>query len=220
MSLLEPAFTAWGVDTSWLELIAVVLGFICVVLNVLENHWGWPFAIVSSLLFTWLFAHSKLYGDAGVQIFFALASAWGWWQWLAGTRVRAGPLRTSGSPAAQRLTIAKLGWRRSSVVALIWLALWPLLGALLHAVTDSDVPYFDAFPTAGSVIGQILLGRKYVENWLVWLLVNVSSVGLLSYKSLYLSAGLYLVFVGVGYIGWRRWRAKLNALVQGGISNR
>lgn len=228
--LLEPAFIAWGIATSWLELIAVVLGFICVVLNVLEIHWGWPFAIVSSLLFTWLFAHNKLYGDAGVQIFFALASAWGWWQWLAGTRstvrgssarrqrdstslVNAASIEDDASLVHKRgaLRIASLGKRRSVLVIALWLALWPLIGLLLHRVTDSDVPYFDAFPTAGSVIGQVLLGRKFLENWLVWLLVNVSSVALLNYKALYLSAGLYLVFVVVGYIGWRRWQSKLRS---------
>ena len=226
MLLLEPAFTAWGVATSWLELIAVVLGFICVVLNVLENHWGWPFAIVSSLLFTWLFAHNKLYGDAGVQIFFVLASAWGWWQWLAGTRsVRNGSTLSSQakhpSIAASRgpLLIASLGLQQRLFVIALWLVLWPLIGLLLDSVTDSDVPYFDAFPTAGSVIGQVLLGRKFLENWLVWLLVNVSSVALLNYKALNLSAGLYLVFVVVGYVGWRRWQAKLRPARPSGVTN-
>ena len=222
MSLLDPAFTAWGVATSWLELIAVILGFICVVLNVLENHWGWPFAIVSSVLFAWLFAFNKLYGDAGVQIFFAVASAWGWWQWLLGTRkaqsiVIAAEIAAAepAMPATRRLTIAALGWPKSGLIVLAWLIIWPLIGLLLDTVTDSDVPYYDAFPTAGSIIGQILLGRKYLENWLVWLVVNLASVALLYYKVLYLSAGLYLVFLVVGYVGLLRWRAKLQAIGRG-----
>lgn len=225
MSLLDPAFTAWGVATSWLELIAVLLGFVCVVLNVLENHWGWPFAIVSCALFTWLFVNSRLYGDAGVQVFFVCASIWGWRQWLAGTRktvAGAGPAgagsaadnhvvrdpRLAVDPPA-RLSITALGWPRNAYVVLTWLALWPLIGVLLDTVTDSDVPYFDAFPTAGSVIGQYLLGRKYLENWAVWLLVNLASIALLGYKALYLSAALYAVFVVVAMIGWWRWRLQL-----------
>ncbi len=200
--LFVPAFTLWGASTSWLELVAVTLAFICVAFNVLENPLGWPFAVVSCLLYMWLFSHHKLYGDAGVQVFFALAALWAWWEWMFGhRRTKAGTLDT--------LRIARLRSGGRIRVVLAWLILWPAIGYLLMRVTDSDVPYFDAFPTAGSVIGQILLGRKFLENWLVWLVVNLASVALLSYKSLYLSAALYVVFIAMAYLGWRRWRQQI-----------
>jgi nicotinamide mononucleotide transporter len=203
--LFESAFTLWGASTSWLELIAVTLAFICVAFNVLENPLGWPFAVVSCLLYMGLFSHHKLYGDAGVQVFFALAALWAWWEWMFGhRRTQAGTLAT--------LRIARLRSGGRIRVVLAWLILWPAIGYLLMRVTDSDVPYFDAFPTAGSVIGQILLGRKFLENWLVWLVVNLASVALLSYKSLYLSAALYVVFIAMAYLGWRRWRLQIPAV--------
>ena len=88
----------------------------------------------------------------------------------------------------------QIGW-----VAGLTLAAWPLLGLVLQRYTDSDVPYLDALPTAGSVAGQFLLGRKLVENWLVWLAVNVFSVGLFAIKGLWLTALLYAaVRVAVG----------------------
>ncbi len=196
--LLEPAFTAWGAQTSWLELIAVTLAFVCVAFNVLENPIGWPFAVASCVLYTWLFGQHKLYGDAGVQMFFALAALWAWWQWVYGHR-------RSGEGSLATLQISKLSPKGRLRVVLAWLVLWPAIGFLLTRVTDSDVPFFDAFPTAGSVIGQILLGRKFLENWLVWIVVNIASIALLGYKALYLSAVLYAVFIAMALIGWKRW---------------
>jgi nicotinamide mononucleotide transporter len=81
---------------------------------------------------------------------------------------------------------------------------------LLH-LSDSDVAYADAFATGGSVVGQILLGRKFVENWLVWFVVNVFSTGLFAYKALWLTAILYVVFTGLAWFGWVRWSRQLPA---------
>ena len=89
------------------------------------------------------------------------------------------------------------------------MAAWPLLGALLSRATDSDVPYLDALPTVASITGQILLARKRLETWPVWLAVNLFSVGLFAYKALWLTAVLYAVFALLSVWGWRAWRAQL-----------
>jgi nicotinamide mononucleotide transporter len=91
------------------------------------------------------------------------------------------------------------------------LAAWPLLGALLHRATDSDVPYLDALPTVASVTGQLLLGRKLVENWAVWVGVNLFSIGLFAYKGLWLTVLLYAVFTVLAVVGWRAWREMTDA---------
>mgnify|MGYP003487517476 CR=1 FL=1 len=94
---------------------------------------------------------------------------------------------------------------------LLALAAWPLLGLLLDHATDSDVPYFDALPTAGSVAGQWLLGRQYVENWPVWIAVNVVSIGLFSIKGLWLTVVLYALFAVLALLGWREWQRRAAA---------
>ena len=96
-----------------------------------------------------------------------------------------------------------------SVLALT--LLWPGIAAVLMRYTDSDVAWWDALPTALSLIGQVLLGRKYIENWLVWLVVNVFSVGLFAYKGLWLTCLLYLIFIGMSAMGWRTWQKRLAA---------
>jgi nicotinamide mononucleotide transporter len=196
--MLEVAFSLFGAGVTWLEVIAFALALGCVILNVLEIHWAWPLAIAASLLYAWLFFASRLYGDVAVQGFFVLSSVWGWYQWLFGRR-------SVPSGAAKPLRIARLGARRILMVAACWLAAWPLFGLLLARFTDTDVPYFNAFPTVGSFIGQVLLALKFVETWPVWLIVNAVSVILYATKSLWLTVALYVIFGALAVAGWRRW---------------
>lgn len=218
--MLEPAFVLWGAPVTWLEIAAFALAVGCVVLSVLEIHWGWGLTILSSLLYGWLFLDSRLYGESGLQLFFVAVAVWGWWQWLHGRRRGAGASATgragaqagdgavsAGAPPPRRagLSIARLDARGRWLTLAAWALGWPLLALLLGRFTDSDVPWLDAFPTVGSVIGQVLLGRKLLENWPVWVLVNLASVGLFAFKGLWLTAILYAVFVVLAVMGWLRW---------------
>jgi nicotinamide mononucleotide transporter len=191
---LAPAFTLWGSPATWLELLAFVLALAMVACNLRVNPAGWPLAIASSLLYALLFADSRLYGEAGLQLFFIAIAGWGWWQWLRGRGDDGQALRVHRMTTTQR-------WRAGAAT----LAAWPLLALLLARGTDSDVPWLDALPTVASVTGQLLLGRKLVETWPVWLAVNVFSVGLFAYKGLWLTALLYALFAVLSVVGWRAW---------------
>lgn len=193
-ALNSPAFVFGSVSASWAELCGAVLGVWMVVCNWRVNPLAWPLAIASSLLYWLVFWEAKLYGDASLQVFFAVVALWGWWQWLRGTQADGQALRVRSLAGHQR-------W-----FALLSLAaLWPAVGWFLDHHTDTDVPYWDAFPTAGSLLGQYLLGRKYVENWPTWVAVNVIGVGLFAYKGLWLTVGLYAVFTAMALAGWRTW---------------
>ena len=189
-----PAFTLWGTAVSLLEVVAFVLAIVMVVLNMRVNALAWPLAIISSLLYFALFWNSRLYGDASLQVFFALVALWGWWQWLRGRAADGAALQVRALPVRGR-------WALLLALALAW----PATGLFLKTFTDTDVPWWDAFPTAASVIGQWLLGRKYVENWPAWVVVNVVSVGLFAYKGLWLTTVLYSLFVAMSFMGWRAW---------------
>lgn len=193
--LFAPAFTLWAAPFTWLELVAFVLAIAMVVFNMRVNPLGWPLAIVSSALYFFLFWNSRLYGDASLQVFFIVIAFWGWWQWLRGTTDDGNALRVRELGPRQR-------WQLLAALAVAW----PATGLFLKTWTDTDVPWWDAFPTAASVIGQWLLGRKYVENWLAWIVVNVVSVALFAYKGLWLTVILYSVFIVMSVFGWRAWR--------------
>ena len=192
--LFAAAFTLWGSPVTWLEIVAFVLAIWMVVANIRVNPIAWPLAIVSSLLYLALFGGSKLYGEAALQLVFIVVAGWGWWQWLRGTAA-------DGSALKVRTLTARGRWLMLGVFAIVW----PVVGLFLKRHTNTDVPWWDAFPTAGSLIGQWLLGRKYVENWPTWIVVNVVSVGLFVYKGLWLTTLLYGVFIVMSFIGWRAW---------------
>ncbi len=198
--LLAPAFSLWDSPVTWLEAAAIVVALAMVAANMRVHPVAWPLAILSSLMYALLFADAKLYGEAGLQFVFIAVALWGWWQWLRGR-----------SADGQSLRVQTLAPRLRWAAAAATLAAWPLLGLLLDRATDSDVPYLDALPTVGSVAGQLLLARKYIENWAVWAVVNVLSVGLFAYKALWLTAALYALFAVLSLLGWRAWRLRLQA---------
>lgn len=196
--LLAEAFTPWGSPVTWLEVVAFVLSLAMVAANMRVNPVGWPLAIAASALYGVLFAHSRLYGEAWLQVFFIVVAFWGWWQWLRGRGVDGGALQ-----------VHRLSRRGAAVAGAATLAAWPVVGWLLARTTDSDVPMLDALATVGSVTGQLLLGRKVLENWLVWFAVNVFSVGLFALKGLWLTVLLYTLFALLSVAGWRAWQRRL-----------
>ena len=196
--LLAPAFRLAGSDFTWLEIVAVVLSLAMVGCNLRINPLGWPLAIAASALYGLLFVHSKLYGEAALQLVFITFGAWGWWQWLRGTTAE-----------GDRLPVRSLSHRQRWLALALTAAGWPLLGALLDYATDSELPYLDALPTVGSLVGQYLLARKWLDNWAVWLAVNVFSVVLFASKGLWLTVALYAVFAVLSVVGWRAWAKRL-----------
>jgi nicotinamide mononucleotide transporter len=180
------------------EIAGFVLGLAMVVCNIRALHWGWPLAMSSSLLYFFVFKDSLLYGEAGLQLVFAGISIWGWWQWLRKTD------NAQPAVAIQRLSVQ--GW---FLVMAASATLWPTLALLLQSFTDSDVAWWDALPTALSLMGQVLLGQKYIENWLVWVAVNAISVALFAHKGLWLTCVLYALFTALSLWGWRTWRQSL-----------
>ncbi|MEK8029861.1 nicotinamide riboside transporter PnuC [Ideonella sp. DXS29W] len=192
--LMAEAFTLWGSPTTWLEVVAFVLSLWMVGCNMRVHSLGWPLAMISSLLYALLFAQSKLFGEASLQLFFVAVSAWGWWQWLKGRGDDGGALK-----------VHRLSRRQQILTAAGTLAAWPLLGLALARFTSSDVPYFDALPTVASITGQVLLGRKLIDNWPVWLAVNLVSIALFAHKALWLTVVLYAIFAVLSVAGWRTW---------------
>jgi nicotinamide mononucleotide transporter len=197
--LMAPAFTALGSPVSWAEILGFALSLWMVACNMRVHALAWPLAIAASLLYVLLFWNGKLYGEAGLQLMFAALALWGWWQWLRGK-----------GADGRALQVRRLRPQGCLIAVLITLLAWPVLGLFLAHQTDSPVPYFDAFPTVASLTGQWLLARKYQENWLVWIIVNVVSVALFAFKGYWLTVVLYAVFVPLSVLGWRAWARQLS----------
>jgi nicotinamide mononucleotide transporter len=184
-----------GFSTTPLELVSFILSLITVALNIRQIHWAWLFSILSSALYAMVFFGVRLYGDMGLQFVFVLVSIWGWSQWLRGAS-------DGGELAVTRMNSVERRW-----ATLMCILMFAILYLFLKFCTDTDVPAADGLLTAGSLLGQALLSRKKIENWTVWIIVDVLYVALYLYKDLMLTAILYAVFVVMAIHGARVWRA-------------
>lgn len=182
--------------TTPLELIGFALSVATVLLNIRRVHWAWLFGIVSSAVYGAVFFRARLYGDAGLQAVFIATSVWGWYAWLRGSGKDGAPLVVG--------RLDRAGWVWSLVG---WAIGFALLSVFLRRYTDTDVPHWDGFLTAGSLLGTVLTARKKIESWLAWIAVDVIYVGLYVVKNLHLTAILYAVFVVMAAFGLRAWRA-------------
>ncbi|MEB0139203.1 MULTISPECIES: nicotinamide riboside transporter PnuC [unclassified Undibacterium] len=181
----------FGLSTSLLELLSFFLALVTVAFNIRQIHWAWLFSIISSALYAWVFFAARLYGDMGLQAVFIAVSLWGWVSWRRGV--------------AERIAVTRLALGARWLALLSWGLAFFVLARFLAAYTDTDVPHVDGFLTAGSLLGQVLLSRKKIENWQVWIVVDVLYVGLYIYKNLLLTAVLYAIFVILAVVGWRSW---------------
>lgn len=176
-----------------LELAANGFTALAIVLAGRNNVHTWWTGIVGCTLFGILFAGSRLYADVVLQVFFVVTGIIGWWKWLRGAH---------GEP---------LPITHASVVNLLWtcplgLVATAAYGALLHFYTNAFSPFFDSAVLVFSVIGQILMMQRRVENWTFWVLVNTIAAPLYFSRGLYLTAFLYAGFWINALISWRSWR--------------
>lgn len=169
-----------------------------------NNIHTWWTGIVGCALFSWVFYGARLYADVTLQVFFIVTSVYGWWKWLHGNHGREQPVRFS-APAL--LAAAGAG---AAIVALGY-------GWLLLRFTDAYAPFLDSIVLAFSVLGQLLMMERRVENWWAWLLVNTIAVPLYASRGLYVTAALYAAFWINAVVSLRTWRslARVGARVSG-----
>lgn len=177
---------------TWLEAASFVTGAVCVWLTVRENVWNFPIGLLNVATFLIVFARVGLYGDAALQILYFVLGIIGWYLWLRGGRAHA-TLHVSRSPRREQLIVC---------IASAGLAI--VLWRSLRYVGGSASPW-DALTTAISLASQWLLNRKRLESWIGWIIVDVIYVPLYCYKSLYLTAILYAVFLVMAFMGLRAW---------------
>ncbi|MGI4869589.1 MAG: nicotinamide riboside transporter PnuC [Janthinobacterium lividum] len=194
--------------TSPLEVAGTVTGIACVWLAARNVIWNFPVGIVSCALYLVIFGQARLYSDAGLQVAFIALAGYGWWVWLQRQRQAA----TAGPhPEATETT---LPITRTSA------RLWALMGVAgaLYAVgagylfaryTNAALPYYDSATTAISLVAQYLLSRRKLENWPLWIGVDVVYVGMYWHRHLQLTSILYAIFLGLAAYGYWQWRREL-----------
>ena len=178
-----------------LEITAAVLGVINVSLVVRRSSWNYPFGIAMVALYVFVFFEKRLYAESGLQVFFILAQLWGWWMWL----------KVGGDD--DRVPVRWLDWLSRGVWLMITAAISLNLGWVMHSFTDAVLPYADAGIAGASVAAQILLAYRRIENWVLWIVIDIASITLYINRELYPTAGLYGGFLVLSLIGLKEWIA-------------
>ncbi|MFT4057643.1 MAG: nicotinamide riboside transporter PnuC [Novosphingobium sp.] len=179
------------------EWIAAALGLANIALLVRRSVWNYPFGMAMVALYVAVFFEAKLYGEAGLQVFFFVAQGWSWVLWLRAAK--------TGGEGDDRVPVRVL----SNLSRVVWLtataALALNLGWVMHRFTDASLPYADTAIAGASIAAQILLAFRRIENWVLWIAVDVASIAVYVHKDLWATAGLYVVFLLMSVLALREW---------------
>lgn len=201
MDFLLQIFTLIKESMTPIEIIATFFGVITVYLTVKQNIWLFPTGIVMVTLYIFIFYEAKLYSDMLLQIIYIYMNIYGWYYWL----------KKWDRTKKDELKISTLSWQETGKWAIIWIVGTCIWGYLMKTFTDATLPLIDAALAVGSLIAQWFLSKKILENWYIWIALDVVFIGVFYYKELHLTAILYFIFLilaSSGAIAWNKAKNK------------
>jgi nicotinamide mononucleotide transporter len=190
---------------AWLEFAGLVSGLLCVWLLIRQNIWTFPIGLVYAVVSVTVFSSVRLYADVLLSSYYVVMNAYGWYFWLYGAPRR----RTAGNELAVTFMPAGQRW----LVAALVVVSAALLGWLLDTRTDAELAYWNSATTTMSFAAMWMTARKYIDNWIVWLVVDVVAAGVYLVQGIELYALLYLVYLVMAVLGWRAWRQSMGRVL-------
>ncbi|MCC7459779.1 MAG: nicotinamide mononucleotide transporter [Proteobacteria bacterium] len=181
---------------TWVEWVGTIFGLLTVWYSVKSNVLTWPTGMVSVAAYAVLFFQIKLYADAMLQVFFFIMCAIGWWNWS---------LKRNGQKELP-ITFLKNNDRYKILGLMVFCIL--LSGLVFSKFTDAHIPFWDSTATGMSIAAQLLLIRKKFETWILWIIVDMLSIGIYFHKEVYLTMFLYVVFLCMATQGYFEWKRK------------
>lgn len=186
---------------SILDLTALIVGLVYLLLEYRASIYVWIAGIVMPAVDLFLYWDAGLYGDFGLAVYYLLASIYGFIAWKFWKK----------ETTTEEMPITRFPMRLLLPVAVVFLIVWGVVWAFLQYWTNSTVPVTDSLTNALSIIGMWMLARKYVEQWIVWIVADAIYVWLYAYKGLPFKASLYTFYIIIAFFGIRAWKQKMNA---------
>lgn len=187
--------------TNPLELIGFGFTVCSIWLNTKQNPWGWIVGIVGIACYIYISLSVRLWGSFLLNIYFLIVSIYGWYLWKFGKKEE------------KLLAISRCTSNEIKILLLIVLALtFSLIGLLYSYQRATPIQYWDAEATAFSLVGQWLLARKKIENWIIWLFVNVQYVLIYFYQHLIVTSMLYVILIVLAAKGWKEWQKSMKKI--------
>ncbi len=185
----------------WLELTGLISGLLCVWLLIRQNIWTFPIGLIYSFVSVAVFFQQRLYADVLLSGYYVAMNGYGWYYWLKGG------VRSSDD----QLPVRHIPSQTLLVATLITAAATALMGWFFASQTDAALPYWDSFTTCASFTAMWMTARKYLENWVVWLIVDIVASVIYLIKGIELYAVLYFVYLAMAVMGFNAWRQSMSA---------
>ncbi len=183
----------------WLEIFGLVSGLVCVWLMVKQNVLTFPIGLAYAVASVLVMARNQLYADVVLNAYYVIINAYGWWYWSISKEQQGAELAVSRTPAKTAGWLLVIG-----VVTAIGMI------GLLANYTSAQQVILNSITTTASFVAMWMSARKLVENWLIWLVVNVLSIGLYFTQGIYPYAVLYAVYLVMAIQGYRQWTVSMN----------
>lgn len=188
----------------YIEILGTIVGLIYLWQEYHASIHLWITSIIMPAIYLYIYYNAGLYADFGINIYYLIIALYGWMAWRYNFSIRGRKAKS------KQLSISHINGGSSIRLALLFAAAWALISYILIHFTNSTVPLTDAFTTALSIVGMYMLARKYIEQWCVWLVVDVASSALYIYKELYFTAALYALYAIIAIFGYRKWKQLMN----------
>ena len=201
----------WLLD-NWIELAGNVFALCYLFFSIRENRWLWVLGFMMSFFYMILFFKSRLYADMSLQVYYLFVSVYGWFHWMSTAKKE----DISEAKVIPTISINAKQWLKYGLVTcLLTLVIFVLLKKVpdLLEMPPSDLPFADAFKTAGSIVATWMLARKILENWLIWIVIDLFSLGIYLYKGLYLTSVVFVIYSVMAVVGYYRWKHNMQPQV-------
>ncbi|MBQ1973065.1 MAG: nicotinamide mononucleotide transporter [Paraprevotella sp.] len=185
---------------NYLEIIGTTVGLAYLWLEYKASIYLWVAGLIMPAIYIVVYYEAGLYADAGINVYYLLAGIYGIYYWIKQKNSGSSQVDTTELPITYT---PRHTWPR---LVLTFVLAFVALSIILMRFTDSDVPVWDAFTTALSIVGMWMLARKHIEQWWIWIVVDVVCVGLYLYKELYFTAGLYALYSVIAFLGYKKWK--------------
>ena len=182
----------------WLDITTTILGLLYILFEYRASAWLWAVGFLMQTLGIVLYYQKGLYADCGMEFYYLSMTIYGYWKWVRGAANK------------QALPITRFPRKLIIPWCVLILAVWGIIYWLLVTFTNSNVPLIDSFTTALSIVGIWALAHKYLEQWFIWIVVDVVTCGLYFYKDIPFKGGLYALYVIIAVFGYRKWRKMID----------
>ena len=191
----------------WLDIVTTVLGLAYILLEYKASIWMWAVGFAMQALGIVLYYQKGLYADCGMEFYYLAMTVYGYWRWVSSSPESGEVRRGLNGGLSIRHFPKRLMLPWLAIIA----AVWGIIYWLLVTFTNSNVPLADSFTTALSIVGIWALAHKYLEQWFIWIAVDVVTCALYFYKDIPFKASLYALYVVIAVFGYIKWRRMMQA---------